>query len=141
MRMIKKYILFFSLITALPALFAESTPDPEPDLVGTVWQLIKNGSHSSSFGSGQVLYFLSSDAYHTHRSRKFQTWDAFSIVDGRNLVRVKKNESIEIIASRFNDSIFEVKLLDGFYKNKIYYLIADELTKNFKQEITGNDNI
>jgi len=139
--MIKKYILFFSLITAVPALFAESTPDPEPDLVGTVWQLIKNGSHSSSFGSGQVLYFLSSDAYHTHRSRKFQTWDAFSIVDGRNLVRVKKNESIEIIASRFNDSIFEVKLLDGFYKNKIYYLIADELTKNFKQEIADNDNI
>ena len=141
MRMIKKYILFFSLITAVPALFAESTLDPEPDLVGTVWQLIKNGSHSSSFGSGQVLYFLSSDAYHTHRSRKFQTWDAFSIVDGRNLVRVKKNESIEIIASRFNNAIFEVKLLDGFYKNKIYYLIADELTKNFKQEITGNDNI
>ncbi len=141
MRMIKKYLLFFSLITAVPVLFAESTPDPEPDLIGTVWQLIKNGSHSSSFGSGQVLYFLSSDAYHTHRSRKFQTWDAFSIVDGRNLVRVKKNESIEIIASRFNNSIFEVKLLDGFYKNKIYYLIADELTKNFKQEITGNDNI
>ena len=141
MRMIKKYILFFSLITAVPALFAESTPDPELDLVGTVWQLIKNGSHSSSFGSGQVLYFLSSDAYHTHRSRKFQTWDAFSIVDGRNLVRVKKNESIEIIASRFNNAIFKVKLLDGFYKNKIYYLIADELTKNFKQEITGNDNI
>ena len=139
--MIKKYLLFFSLITAVPVLFAESTPDPEPDLIGTVWQLIKNGSHSSSFGSGQVLYFLSSDAYHTHRSRKFQTWDAFSIVDGRNLVRVKKNESIEIIASRFNNSIFEVKLLDGFYKNKIYYLIADELTKNFKQEITGNDNI
>ena len=141
MRMIKKYLLFFSLITAVPVLFAESTPDPEPDLIGTVWQLIKNGSHSSSFGSGQVLYFLSSDAYHTHRSRKFQTWDTFSIVDGRNLVRVKKNESIEIIASRFNNSIFEVKLLDGFYKNKIYYLIADELTKNFKQEITGNDNI
>jgi len=141
MRMIKKYILFFSIITAVPALFAESTPDPEPDLVGTVWQLIKNGSHSSSFGSGQVLYFLSSDAYHTHRSRKFQTWDAFSIVDGRNLVRVKKNESIEIIASRFNNTIYEVKLLDGFYKNKIYYLIADELTKNFKQEIAGNDNI
>jgi hypothetical protein len=139
--MIKKYILFLSLITAVPALFAESTPDPERDLVGTVWQLIKNGSHNSSFGSGQVLYFLSSDAYHTHRSRKFQTWDAFSIVDGRNLVRVKKNESIEIIASTFNDSIFEVKLLDGFYKNKIYYLIADELTKNFKQEITDNDNI
>jgi len=109
--------------------------------MGTVWQLVKNGSHSSSFGGGQVVYFLSSDAYHTHRSRKFQTWDIFSIVDGRNLVRLKKNESIEIVASRFNNSIYEVKLLDGFHKGKTYYLIADELEKNFKQEIKDSDNI
>src|SRR6056300_1849543 len=141
MRMIKKYLLFLSLITAVPSLFAESTTDPERDLVGTVWQLIKNGSHNSSFGRGQVLYFLSSDAYHTHRSRKFQTWDTFSMVDGRNLVRLKKNEGIEIVASKFNNSIYEVKLLDGFYKGKTYYLIADELEKNFKPEINDNDNI
>ena len=139
--MIKKYLLFLSLITAVPSLFAESTTDPERDLVGTVWQLIKNGSHSSSFGSGQVLYFLSSHAYHTHRSRKFQTWDKFSMVDGRNLVRLKKNESIEIVASKYSNSIYEVKLLDGFYKGKTYYLIAGELEKNFKQEIKDNDNI
>ena len=138
---LKKYLLLFSLIIVTPNLSAEIADDPEVDLMRTVWQLIKNGSQSSSFGSGQVVYFLSSDAYHTHRSRKFQTWDTFSMVDGRNLVRLKKNESIEIVASKFNDSIYEVKLLDGFYKGKTYYLIADELEKNFKQEIKDNDSI
>jgi|TARA_B100001758_G_scaffold239016_1_gene242878 hypothetical protein len=138
---IKKHLLLFILLIATPNLLAEAADDLEVDLMGTVWQLVKNGSPSSSFGSGQVVYFLSSDAYHTHRSRKFQTWDTFSMVDGRNLVRLKKNESIEIVASKFNDSIYEVKLLDGFYKGKTYYLIADELEKNFKQEIKDNDSI
>ncbi|MDC0180687.1 hypothetical protein OAK21_04435 [Pseudomonadota bacterium] len=138
---LKKYLLVFSLIIATTNLLAETADDPAADLMGTVWQLVKNGSQSSSFGSGQVVYFLSSDAYHTYRSRKFQTWDTFSMVDGRNLVRLKKNESIEIVASKFNDSIYEVKLLDGFYKGKTYYLIADELEKNFKQEIKDNDSI
>ena len=138
---LKKYLLLFSLIAGTPTLLAETTDNPATDLMGTVWQLIKNGSQSSSFGSGQVVYFLSSDAHNTHRSRKFQTWDTFSMVDGRNLVRLKKNESIEIITPKFNDSIYEVKLLDGFYKGKTYYLIADELEKNFKQEIEDNDSI
>ena len=141
MKDLKKYFLIFSLIIATPLLLAESVDDTSTDLKGTVWQLVKNGSPSSSFGSGQVVYFLSSDAYHTHRSRKFQTWDTFSIVDGRNLVRLKKNESIKIVASKFNDSIYEVKLLEGFYKGKTYYLIADELEKNFKQETKDNDSI
>jgi hypothetical protein len=138
---LKKYLLLFSLIIGTPNLLAETTDDPVADLMGTVWQLIKNGSQSSSFGSGQVVYFLSSDAHNTHRSRKFQTWDTFSMVDGRNLVRLKKNESIKIITPKFNNSIYEVKLLDGFYKGKTYYLIADELEKNFKQEIEDNDSI
>jgi len=56
-------------------------------------------------------------------------------------VRLKKNESIEILAAKFNDSIYEVKLLDGFYKGKTYYLIAEELKKNFKQETKDNENI
>ena len=141
MKDLKKYFFIFSLIISTPVLLAETTDDSAPDLTGTVWQLVKNGSPSSSFGSGQVVYFLSSDAYHTHRSRKFQTWDTFSMVDGRNLVRLKKNQSIEILASKFNDSIYEVKLLDGFYKGKSYYLIADELEKNFKQEAKDNESI
>ena len=141
MKDLKKYFFIFSLIISTPVLLAETGDDISTDLKGTVWQLVKNGSPSSSFGSGQVVYFLSSDAYHTHRSRKFQTWDTFSMVDGRNLVRLKKNQSIEILASKFNDSIYEVKLLDGFYKGKSYYLIADELEKNFKQEAKDNESI
>jgi len=140
---IKKYLLLFSLILATPSLLAETTDetDSAANILGTIWQLVKNGSSNSSFGSGQVVYFLSSDAYHTHRSRKFQTWDIFSMVDARNLVRLKKNEGIKIVASKFNNSIYEVKLLNGFYKGKTYYLIADELEKNFKQEIKDNDSI
>ena len=139
----KKYLLLYSLILATPSLLAETADDSDPaaDLLGTVWQLVKKGSSNPSFGSGQVVYFLSSDAHNTHRSRKFQNWDKFSMVDGRNLVRLKKNESIEIVASKYSNSIYEVKLLDGFYKGKTYYLIAGELEKNFKQEIKDNDNI
>jgi len=139
----KKYLLLYSLILATPNLLAETADDSDPaaELLGTVWQLVKNGSSNPSFGSGQVVYFLSSDAHNTHRSRKFQNWDKFSMVDGRNLVRLKKNESIEIVASKYSNSIYEVKLLDGFYKGKTYYLIAGELKKNFKQEIKDNDNI
>ena len=97
MKDLKKYLLILSLIIATPTLLAETADGSEPDLMGTVWQLIKNGSQSSSFGSGQVVYFLSSDAYHTHRSRKFQTWDTFSMVDGRNLVRLKKMRASKLL--------------------------------------------
>ena len=103
-------------------------------LKGSTWQLIRNGSYSQSHGVGQVVYFLSSDAYHTHRSRKNQMWDAFSPVDARNLVRLKKNDELTIVDTRFNGAIHEVKLLNGFYKGKTYFLIADALEKNFKQE-------
>jgi hypothetical protein len=138
---LKKYLIIFSLILLIPNIFAETKDDLETDLSGTVWELVKNGSYNSSFGNGQVVYFLSSDAYQTYRSRKFQTWDTFSIVDGRNLVRLKKNDGIQIVESKMNNSIYEVKLLNGFHKGKTYYLIADELEKNFKQEIQGDENV
>ena len=138
---LKKYYLMLGLTISVSGLFAETIDDPDPDLIGTVWELVKNGSQSTSFGRGQVVYFLSSAAHNTYRSRKFQTWDNFSMVDGRNLVRLKKNESIEILATKFNDSIYEVKLLDGFYKGKTYYLIAEELKKNFKRETKDNESI
>ena len=140
MKDFKRYLIIFSLALLIPNLFAKTTNDSETDLIGTVWQLDKNSSQSSSFGIGQVVYFLSSDAYQTYRSRKFQTWDTFSIVDGRNLVRLKKNDGIQIVESKMNNSIYEVKLLNGFHKGKTYYLIADELEKNFKQEIQGDEN-
>ena len=141
MKQFKTYIYILGIILLVPNLFANEKEEGETDLIGTVWQLVKNGSQSRSFGTGQVVYFLSSDAYHTLRSRKFQTWDAFSTVDGRNLVRLKKNDGMEIVNSRRNDSIYEVKLLNGFNKGRTYYLIAEELEQNFKQELKENENI
>tara|TARA_B100000287_G_C20608092_1_gene770905 strand:- start:446 stop:871 length:426 start_codon:yes stop_codon:yes gene_type:complete len=141
MKDLKRYLIIFSISLFIPELYAEKNDDSEDDLIGTVWQLVKNGSQHSSFGTGQVVYFLSSDAYHTHRSRKFQTWDTFSIVDGRNLVRLKKNDGIKILESKMNNSIYEVKLLNGFHKGKTYYLIADELEKNFEQETKEDENV
>ena len=42
----KKYLLLYSLILATPSLLAETADDSDPaaDLLGTVWQLVKNGS-------------------------------------------------------------------------------------------------
>ena len=104
-------------------------------LKGSTWQLIRNGSYSQSHGVGQVVYFLSSDAYHTHRSRKKPNVGCiFHLLTQEILVRLKKNDELTIIDTRFNGAIHEVKLLNGFYKGKTYFLIADELEKNFKQE-------
>ena len=141
MKQLKRYIFTLGIILLAPNLFAVEKDKATTDLIGSVWQLVKNGSPSHSFGTGQVVYFLPSDAYHTLRSRKFQTWDAFSIVDGRNLVRLKKNDEIQIVNSKRNDSVYEVKLLNGFNKGRTYYLIAEELEKNFKQESKENENI
>ena len=41
-------------------------------------------------GSGEVLYQIASDAYHTHRARIFDDWDV-SVVDSRDLVRQEKD--------------------------------------------------
>ena len=141
MKQLKRYIFTLGIILLAPNIFAVEKDKATTDLIGSVWQLVKNGSPSHSFGTGQVVYFLPSDAYHTLRSRKFQTWDAFSMVDGRNLVRLKKNDEIQIVNSKRNHSIYEVKLLNGFNKGRTYYLIAEELEKNFKQESKENENI
>ena len=65
--------------------------------------------------------------------RSFSHWDSFSAVDSRDLVRLKKRQKIKVQNSKFNEAIYEVTLLDGFYAGKNYFLIADEL-KNFTKE-------
>ena len=65
----KNYLLLFSLSVFILDLAAETKEDQQHDFMGTVWQLVKNGSHSFSFGGGQVVYFLSSDAYHTQKMK------------------------------------------------------------------------
>ncbi|MDB4194974.1 hypothetical protein N9803_04985 [Gammaproteobacteria bacterium] len=128
-----KYFLFLVIFFFLPNLPAEASEEEELSIIGSVWQLDRNSSSSKFFGHGQVLYFFSSDAYQTYNAIKFSHWDTFSAVDSRDLVRLKKHQKIKLQNSKFNEAIYEVTLLDGFYAGKTYFLIADEL-KNFTQE-------
>ena len=128
-----KYFLFLVIFFFLPNLPAEASEEEELSIIGSVWQLDRNSSSSKFSGHGQVLYFFSSDAYQTYNARKFSHWDTFSAVDSRDLVRLKKYQKIKLQNSKFNEAIYEVTLLDGFYAGKTYFLIADEL-KNFTQE-------
>ena len=128
-----KYFLFLVIFFFLPNLPAEASEEEELSIIGSVWQLDRNSSSSKFSGHGQVLYFFSSDAYQTYNARKFSHWDTFSAVDSRDLVRLKKHQKIKLQNSKFNEAIYEVTLLDGFYAGKNYFLIADEL-KNFTKE-------
>ena len=136
-----KKIFLLGIFLLIPAAQTEEKHESNIPEAGSIWQLVKNGSPNLSSGPGQVVYFLSSDAYHTYRSRKFQMWDSFSSVDVRNLVRLQKNDAVKIIDFKFEGAIYKVELLDGFHKGKKYYLIGEELKKNFKQENKQNENI
>ncbi len=135
-----KYCLFLVIFFFLPNVPAEAGEDEESSIIGTVWQLSRNSSSSKFSGHGQVLYFFSSDAYQTYNARKFSHWDTFSAVDSRDLVRLKKHQKIKLQNSKFNEAIYEVTLLDGFYAGKTYFLIADEL-KNFTQEKNNEEAV
>jgi len=81
--------------------------------------------------NSKVLYYFSIDAFNTYQARKFNDWDQFSIVDGRNLVRLNKGDRIKIIKPKHQEEIYEVELLDGFEKNKKYYVIKEDLFLDF----------
>ena len=97
---------------------------------GQTWALEKRSSKFSPTNS-KVLYYFSIDALNTYQARKFNDWDQFSIVDGRNLVRLNKGDRIKIIKSKHQDEIYEVELLDGFEKNKKYFVIKEDLFSDF----------
>ncbi|MDC3161232.1 hypothetical protein OA953_00470 [Gammaproteobacteria bacterium] len=97
---------------------------------GQTWALEKRSTKFSPTNS-KVLYYFSIDALNTYQARKFNDWDQFSIVDGRNLVRLNKGDRIKIIKSKHQDEIYEVELLDGFEKNKKYFVIKEDLFSDF----------
>jgi hypothetical protein len=105
--------------------------DPSTVEIGQTWQLTSRSNKASLSGS-KVLYFFSSDAYHTYQARIFSDWDNFSIVDSRNLVRLNKGDRVQILKTKHNEKIYEVELLDGFEKNKKYFVIKDDLFNDFK---------
>ena len=136
-----KKIFLLGLFVIIPSAQGLEKDDSDYPQTGSIWQLVKNGSPNLSSGPGQVVYFFSSDAYQTYRSRKFQMWDQFSSVDSRNLVRLQKKDAVKILDFKFEGAIYKVELLDGFHKGKKYYLIGEELKKNFEEENNQNENV
>ena len=136
-----KKIFILGIFLLISVAQAEEKGESNYPQTGSIWYLVKNGSPNLSSGPGQVVYFLSSDAYHTYMSREFQMWDRFSSVDARNLVRLQKNDAVKIIDFKFEGAIYKVELLDGFHKGKKFYIIGEELKKNFKQENKQNENV
>ena len=65
-------------------------------------------------------------------ARIFSDWDNFSIVDSRNLVRLNKGDRVQILKIKHNKKVYQVELLDGFEKNKKYFVIKDDLFNDFK---------
>ena len=97
---------------------------------GQTWSLIKK-SNKLSLHNSKVLYFFSTDAYNTYQARKFNDWNEFSVTDSRNLVRLNKGDRIKIMNSKHQEKIFEVELLDGFEKNRKYFVIKEDLVSDF----------
>ena len=122
------------LFLLLPLLInLQSFTNDESIEVGQVWKLNVR-SNGSLNGSGEVLYQIASDAYHTHRARIFNDWDTFSVVDTRDLVRLKKGYEIEVTEKLYSNEVLKVKLLDGKNKGRFYYAIADDLAKKYLLE-------
>ena len=99
--------------------------------IGQEW-FLQSRSNKLSPSNSKVLYFMSSDAYHTDRARQFGDWDVFSIVNARNLERLNRGDVIKIVEPQFNKNIYQVTLMNGFSKNRNFYVIADDLIKYFK---------
>ena len=99
--------------------------------IGQEWSL-ESRSNKLSPSNSKVLYFMSSDAYHTYRARQFGDWDVFSIVNARNLERLNRGDVIKIVEPKFNKNIYQVTLMNGLSKNRNFYVIADDLIRYFK---------
>jgi hypothetical protein len=121
-------LLLFVTFTSFTFIADEDTSAVE---IGQTWQLTSRSNKASLSGS-KVLYFFSSDAYHTYQARIFSDWDNFSIVDSRNLVRLNKGDRVQILKTKHNEKVYQVELLDGFEKNKKYFVIKDDLFNDFK---------
>ena len=122
--------IFLIFIFSFTAIFnaKEALPSVEK---GQTWYL-ESISNKLNPSTSKVLYYFSSDAYNTYQARIFSDWDRFSIIDSRNLVRLNKGDRIEILNSKHFEKIYEVKLLDGFEKNRKYYVIKDDLIRHYK---------
>jgi len=127
-----KYILLTALIILSPLNFSDE-PEELVVSVGDVWTLGASSGNTMSIG-GEVLYLMPNSAYETYRSRKFNDWNQFSMVDTRNLVKLRRGYQVEILEGLYQDAIFKVKLLSGTSKGRKYYVIKQDLLKKYKLE-------
>ena len=127
-----KYILLTALIILSPFNFSDETEELVVS-VGDVWTLGASSGSTMSLG-GEVLYLMPNSAYETYRSRKFNDWNQFSMVDTRNLVKLRRGYQVEILEGLYQDAIFKVKLLSGTSKGRKYYVIKQDLLKKYKLE-------
>ena len=130
----QKLLLMFSLFLSFYSFSSDDSIE-----VGQIWKLNVT-SNGSLNGSGEVLYQIASDAYHTHRARIFNDWDVFSAVDSRDLIRLRKGYTIEITEKLYSNEVVKVKLLDGRNKGELYYAIADDLSKKYLLEDQEEEN-
>ncbi|MDC3113926.1 hypothetical protein OA526_03780 [Gammaproteobacteria bacterium] len=131
-------ILPFSLIIFFIAFNLNSTEKKTIEQ-GQTWSLIKKSNKLSPHNS-KVLYFFLNDAYSTYQARRFNDWTEFSITDGRNLVRLNKGDRIKIVKSKHQNRIFEVELLDGFEKNRKYFVIKEDLISDYMLVEVSNES-
>ena len=117
-------IIFFSIPN-----FSEES-EKELVNIGEIWTLGSSSGNTMSIG-GEVLYLMPNSAYETYRSRKFGDWNQFSIIDTRNLVKLRRGYQIEIIEGLYQNNIFKVKLLSGNSKGRKYYVITEDLLKKY----------
>jgi hypothetical protein len=87
---------------------------------GDNWVLESRSNRLSS--DSKVLYYMPSDAYHTYYAREFGDWNTFSIVDSRDIERLSKGD----------EKVYKVKLLSGFNKDRIFYVITEDLLNYYK---------
>tara|TARA_B100000575_G_scaffold88506_1_gene70060 strand:+ start:1648 stop:2055 length:408 start_codon:yes stop_codon:yes gene_type:complete len=122
--------LIFTLFLFIFSLDSVADSDDVNIETGQTWSL-ESKSNRLSISNSEVLFFFSNDAYNTYQARRFSDWDQFSIVDGRDLVRLNTGDKIRIIKPKHHEKIYEVMLLDGFKKNRSYFVITEDLLKDF----------
>tara|TARA_B100000941_G_C28391646_1_gene493064 strand:- start:449 stop:853 length:405 start_codon:yes stop_codon:yes gene_type:complete len=124
-----KFILL-TFIFSFTSIF--DAKDTQPAIEeGQTWYL-ESRSNKLTPSNSKVLYFFSNDAYNVLQARLFSDWDRFSIIDSKNLVRLNTGDRVEILKPKHFEKIYEVKLLDGFEKNRKYFVIKDDLLRHYK---------
>ena len=127
-----KHLLLTALIFFSIQNFSEES-EKELVNIGEIWTLGSSSGNTMSIG-GEVLYLMPNSAYETYRSRKFGDWNQFSIIDTRNLVKLRRGYQIEILEGLYQNNIFKVKLLSGNSKGRKYYVITEDLLKKYTVE-------